>query len=60
MEFDLSLFKRIGKFKIAIGVKDGWRVFYIIGNDVWEEVGVSVRGVILKVEVFSKKTIILI
>jgi len=60
LEFDPSLFKRMGKFKIAVGAKDGRRVFYTVGDDVWEEAGVSARGVMLKAEVFSKKTITLV
>jgi hypothetical protein len=50
----------MGKFKIAVGVKDGQHVFYTVGDKVWEEAGVSAKGVMLKAEVFIKTTITLV
>ncbi|KAH6855460.1 heterokaryon incompatibility protein-domain-containing protein, partial [Chaetomium sp. MPI-CAGE-AT-0009] len=59
VDFGPSVFKRVGKFKIAVGANDGRRAFYTVGDDVWEDAGVSARGVMLKAEVFSIKTITL-
>lgn len=60
MDFDPNAFKRMGKFKISVGAKDGQREFYGVGDEVWEREDTSATAVMQEAAAFRETVITLV